>query len=525
VFWISFLRRTWHLAAMNDLSGAHHLNFPADNKDVTRRCRARGSGGEDRGEGKSALYFIQVSSIRSFVFCVAFVIFLQTALFAASKPNLILFVADDHMFSDCGAYGAKDVKTPNIDRLAREGLLFRNAFAASPTCMPSRSAMFTGLMPMRNGAHANNLGDQSRCKANIRSLPMYLKELGYRVAQAGKTHFGPKEVFTFERIEKSEVPEPGFEKNTGLHMDLNTEVVDEWLGKVAKDQPFCLIVCDHSPHVIWPRPPTYDPASVTVPPNHIDTPGLRMSRARYYTDIAKMDTNLGRVLSSVEKHGFAENSLFIYTADQGAQWPLAKWNVYDQGIHVPLIARWPGKLTASGETAAMISLIDLLPTFIEIAGGKAPDDLDGKSFLPLLEGKTKTHRDVIFSTHSQDGAMNRTPMRCVRSSRYKYILNLAPEIEYTTHIDLAKDHDGGREYWPQWEEAAKTDPRAAAILKRYHWRPKEELYDLAFDPYEMHNLAEDGAYADLKRDLSEKLVSWRKQQSDTKTGPDPVPEK
>jgi N-sulfoglucosamine sulfohydrolase len=458
---------------------------------------------------------------------IAFILLLGLAgnASAQNKPNVVLFIADDHTALDCGAYGSREVRTPNIDQLARQGLLFRNAFAASPTCMPSRAALFTGLMPFRNGAHANNLAGQSQCREDVLSVPHYLKKLGYRVAQAGKTHFGPKSVFPFERIADSEVPEPGFENNRGLHMDLNTQVVDEWLAHVSTNEPFCLIVCDHSPHVIWTAQPTYDPAAITVPPNHIDTPELRKSRARYYTDITKMDTNLGRVLASVEKHGFSTNTVFIYTADQGAQWPFAKWGLYDQGIHVPFIARWPGTVTPGATTEAMISFVDVVPTLIELAGGKAPAEVDGKSFLPVLLGKSSRHREVIFATHSQDTGMNSSPMRCVRTARYKYILNLSPQIEYTTHMDKAKDHDGGRDYWDSWVKRAETDPRAAVILKQYHWRPREEFYDVLLDPYEVHNLAADPVYADLKNNMSQQLIAWRKQQSDTKTGPDPVPKK
>ena len=442
---------------------------------------------------------------------------------ADSRPNIVLFLSDDHTAGDCGAYGNSEVRTPNIDRLAREGVLFRRAFAASPTCMPSRAALFTGLMPLRNGAHANNLRGQSQCREDIRSLPHYLKPLGYRVAQAGKTHFGPKSVFPFERVADSEMPEPGFENNRMLHIDLNVAAVEKWLAAAGNEQPFCLIVCDHSPHVIWPAKPTYNPEEISVPPNQIDTPATRQSRVRYYTDISRMDANLGRVLAAVETNGFAENTIVIYSTDQGAQWPFAKWNLYDSGLQVPFIVRWPGKTRAGDKSDAMISLVDVLPTFIELAGGKSPETLDGTSFLPLLEGRTKVHREAIFATHSQDGSMNVCPMRCVRTDRFKYILNLAPQNEYTTHIDKAKDHDGGREYWSTWEQAAEKDSRSAATLKRYHWRPREELYDVLLDPYEVHNLAGDPAYAAIKVELADRLAAWRKTQDDNRTGPDPIP--
>ncbi len=442
---------------------------------------------------------------------------------AGAKPNLVLYVSDDHTATDCGAYGSTDVRTPNIDRLAREGLRFRQAFAGSPTCMPSRAVLYTGLMPFRNGAHANNLPGQSQCRPAVRSLPHYLTDLGYRVAQAGKTHFAPKEVFPFQRIENSETPEPGFESRPALHMDLNVAAVESWLARVPTNEPFCLVVCDHSPHVVWPEKATYDPAALTVPPNHVDTPELRKSRARYYTDIAKLDANLGRVLRALENHGFASNTVLIYTTDQGAQWPFAKWGLYDQGLRVPFIVRWPGRISAGGVSDALISLVDVTPTLVELAGGHPSPDLDGRSFLGVLEARTNAHRDVIFATHSQDGRMNLSPMRCIRNARYKYILNLSPENEYTTHMDKAKDHDGGREYWDSWVGEAASSLRAAAVLQRYHWRPREELYDTQLDPYEVHNLASDPAYADLKQDLAGRLAAWRREQNDSKTGPDPVP--
>jgi uncharacterized sulfatase len=236
-----------------------------------------------------------------------------------------------------------------------------------------------------------------------------------------------------------------------------------------------------------------------------------------------MDANLGRVLACLERLGVASNTVCIYTSDQGAQWPFAKWGLYDQGIRVPFIVRWPGKAPAGVATDAMISLADVLPTLVELAGGQAPAGLDGKSFLPVLEGKTHAQREAIFATHSQDRDMNVCPMRCVRTVRYKYILNLSPQNRYTTHMDKAKDHDGGREYWDSWVQAAEGEPRAAAVLQRYHWRPREELYDLLLDPWEVHNLASNPAYADLQRDLNTRLTAWRGEQKDHKTGPDPVP--
>src|SRR5690606_16751344 len=151
--------------------------------------------------------------------------------------------------------------------------------------------------------------------------------------------------------------------------------------------------------------------------------------------------------------------------------------------------RWPGKTRPAKTTDAMISLTDVAPTLVELAGGQPMAGSGGRSFLPLLAGRTNAHREVIFATHSQNRDMNVSTMRCIRTSRYKFILNLAPENKYTTHMDRAKDHDGGREYWDSWVSAAGADQLAAIVLQRYHWRPREELYDTWLDPWEVHNLA------------------------------------
>jgi N-sulfoglucosamine sulfohydrolase len=434
----------------------------------------------------------------------------QTRQRSGVRPNVVLFVADDLSAADSGPYGNKQVRTPNLDRLAAQSIRFDRAFAGSPTCVPSRAVLYTGLMPFRNGAHPNH----SRSRDGVKSLAHYFQQLGYATAQAGKRHFNPPSVFPFEIIKDSEVPEPGFESKPALRLDLNTATVDRWLAGANRATPFFLVVADHSPHVVWPEKAEYKPEEVVIPPNHIDTPDTRRARARYYTDITKMDRNVGSVLASLDRYGLAENTIFIFTSDQGAQLPFAKWTVYDAGIRVPLLIRWPGVIKSGSATDALVSLADIVPTFTEAVGGKAPEGLDGESFLKVLKGPAQSHREYIFATHTGDRQWNRNPARCIRTARYKLILNLAPEITYTTHIDLAKDHDGGREYWPSWEAQARTDRRALAVIDRYRNHPKEEFYDLLTDPYEIHNLIGDQRYADIIADLRARLAEWRKQQGD-----------
>lgn len=436
----------------------------------------------------------------------------------AARPNIVIFIGDDLCIVDIGPYGNKVVRTPNLDKLAGESLLFTHAFAGSPTCGPSRSTLFTGLLPFRHGAHGNH----SAVRENTRSLVQYLQPLGYKVAIAGKLHVGPEEVFAFERVSHTNVPEPGFEEKPGLHYDLDMGPVDTWLSKQQGNGPFLLIVADHSPHVVWPEKSEYDPEAIDIPAIHIDTEETRRARARYYQDITKMDDNVGKLLRSLDEHALSDNTMLMFTADQGPQWPFAKWSLYDDGIRVPMLIRWPGQVKAGGHTGALISHADVLPTLVEIAGGQAPTGIDGQSFLDVITSETDKHRDVVFATHTGDGMMNRSPARMLRTMQYKYILNLAPEVVYHTHMDKATDHDGGREYWSSWIEKAKTDKHAATVLQRYHHHPAEELYDVENDHDELNNLADDPAYKTVIADFRKQMAAWRKAQADSETGPEEI---
>lgn len=309
---------------------------------------------------------------KTFLSIFSFVFFLASCstLFAQqghgkARLNVVLFIADDLGVHDIQPYGAKVVRTPNLSKLATQSLLFQNAFATSPTCGPSRSSIFTGLMPIRHGGHGNHSG----VKEGTKSIVQYLQPLGYKVAIAGKYHVGPESIFSFERVSGSNVVEPGHEKKPGLNYDLNMSVVETWLSVQKSSEPFMLVVADHSPHVVWPEKATYDPAKVDVPQKHIDTRETRASRARYYTDITKMDGNLGRLLASLDKNGLSQNTMVIFTADQGPQWPFAKWSLYDDGVHTPLMVRWPGTVSGGKKADAMVSLADVLPTIVEAVGG------------------------------------------------------------------------------------------------------------------------------------------------------------
>jgi arylsulfatase A-like enzyme len=423
---------------------------------------------------------------------------------AAERPNIVIFIADDMSWHDCGPYGAKDVRTPSLDQLAQRSMKFDRAFAASPTCTPSRSAMFTGMYPVRNGAHANH----SVIKPGVKTWPDYMKELGYRMVLAGKSHIGPRDQFAFEYLAGSNFMPTG--KKEVLWTELSTPRIDGFLQSHDKKTPLCLIVASHSPHVFWLENKDYDPAKISLPPYLLDTPETRAARCKYYTDVTNVDKQVGDVRQSLAKHGFS-NALFMFTTDQGAQFPFSKWTLYDAGIRVPLLIDWPGRVKEGTTSSAIVSLIDVLPTVIEAAGGTAPTEIDGKSFLPVLLGKSEKGRDEVFALNTGDKDMNRAPTRCVRTEKFKYIVNLAPEIPFTTHISKGP---GRKEYYDSWVKLAETDARAKEVVQRQEHRPAEELYDVEADPYELKNLAADPAHAETLNALREKVKQWRVQQGE-----------
>ncbi|WP_262248533.1 sulfatase family protein [Parapedobacter soli] len=431
-------------------------------------------------------------------------------------PNMVIFIGDDLAVRDIGPYGNEVVRTPSLEKLSRESMVFDCAFAASPTCGPSRSSLFTAMYPMKHGAHGNHSG----VRAGTTSMVQQLSALGYHVAIAGKLHVGPRDVFPFERIEGTNVPEPEHEERPGLFYDLNLGPVDEWLRKQRAGKPFVLIVADHSPHVVWPETPAYDADEVDIPPIHINTADTRRARARYYTDVTKMDKNVGKLMAMLEAHGMLNRSIVMFTADQGPQWAFGKWGLYDYGVQVPLIVRWPGHVSAGVRTKALVSHVDIMPTMVAIANGTNPANIDGQSFLEVLKNPEAAHRQLVFASHTGDREMNRSPMRMLRTDRYKYILNLAPDTLYNTHMNKATDHDGGREYWPSWRTESFRDSHAAAVLWRYHNRPEEELYDIQADPWELMNLAADSTYSSLLGQFREEMAAIREKQGDHETGPE-----
>ncbi|TWU57084.1 Choline-sulfatase [Rubripirellula tenax] len=413
------------------------------------------------------------------------------------QPDIVVYLADDLSAADVSSYGGTNIMTPAIDQLAEEGMSFDRAFVASPSCAVSRAALLTGLMPARNGAEENH----SYPREDVPRLPKVLGELGYETAAFGKVaHLRSAVDYHFDTFDlKSDIS------------DLRG-TVRKFLENRTDDRPLALFVGVSDPHVPWPSESTVDPQSMTMPPQLLDTPRTRVQRSRYLQEVKNLDAYLAELRELTDKH-MSDDKLFVLSSDHGAQFPFGKWTLYDEGIRVPLIVSRPGKIQAGSRTDAMVSWVDVFPTLIDIGGGDVPDDLDGRSFAPVLRGETDLHRDRIFTTHSGDRMMNVYLSRSVRTNRYKLIWNPHPEFAFTTHIDLLLRETSG-DYFKEWMTAAKTDSHAADVLAHHHGRPEYELFDLEQDPHELNNLAGHAELASVEQALATELKQWIRDQGD-----------
>jgi uncharacterized sulfatase len=434
-----------------------------------------------------------MKTLRSALFLLA-----SALLVHAKPPDIVVFLSDDHTVRDSSVYGSPDIITPNMARLAKDGMTFDCAYVASPSCAPSRAALLTGLYPANNGAEANH----SRPGAAIKKLPAYLKELGYEVVSFGKVgHYKQTSEYGFDLA-----------RHFGYHEDIAIPKAIEWLRSRQSDKPLCLFVGTNWPHVPWPDDISgIDPKSLKIPPNHVDNPVTRRWRARYIAAIRKMDDELGQVHDTAREI-LGADTFILHTSDHGAQWPFGKWNLYQDGIHTPLIVSWPGTIKPGSRTQAMVSWIDILPTLVEAAGGKTPENIDGRSFLPVLRGEKDAHRDAIFTTHSGDGDNNVYPIRSVvTADGWKYIRNLHPEFRYTSHVTNSPADSG---YWKSWLSTAEKRPAAARKVRAYQQRPAEEIYQLEADLWEASNLVDDPSHAARAADLRKRLDQWMAETND-----------
>ena len=431
------------------------------------------------------------------------------------RPNVLIVIGDDMTWRDCEPYGSPDVKTPHLAQLAAGGMTFDAMFTATAMCAPTRQQLYTGMFPVRNGAYPNH----SKVYPGVKSIAHHLKDLGYRVGLTGKKHFGPAESFPFALFK-------GRHHDNGNGKDLLFDEAEAFVRRDA-DQPWCLIVASNQPHSPWNRgdASAYDAEKLTVPPHLVDCPETREQLTKYYAEITYLDGQLGRCLDMVERAGQRDNTLVIFTSEQGASFPSGgKWTCYDTGLKTAFIARWPGRVAAGSRTDALAQYVDVVPTLIEAAGGRSesvetgrPDahgdkGFDGGSFLPVLLGRTDRHRDHVYGAHTTRGIIRGSacyPVRSVRSSRFKYIWN--PNHKSVFYNVVSTGEGAMLKVWARY---AQTDAHAAFLVRRYQHRPEEELYDVQQDPFELNNLAEKDDHTAVKAELRNKLLAWMQQQGD-----------
>lgn len=414
---------------------------------------------------------------------------------AAEKPNFVLIMADDCTWSDLEIHGGQ-ARTPNLVKLAGEGMKFERCFQAAPTCSPTRHCLYTGLYPVKSGAWPNH----TMVYDHVKSIATYLQAGGYRTHLSGKTHIAPKSAFPFEYSVKKGNPDMA--------------AVTAFLGQCAeKKTPFLLIAASNEPHSPWNKGDrtAYPPDKIKLTPIQVDTPATRRGLSAYFAEISYFDSQVGEVLAALDAKGLSDNTFVIVLSEQGYDLPFAKWTCYDAGLRSACVVRWPGKVKPGSTTDAMVEYVDVVPTFLAAAGLPAPGVLDGKSFLPVLEGKAGKHKSHVFAQETSKGIIAgpvHYGIRSIRGERYRYIRNFTPEVAF-------RNYPIQRQPFLGWKKRGdEGDAHAAALVHDYQHRPAEELYDCVADPWNRDNLIGDESLAPIVADLRARLDDWMKSQGD-----------
>ncbi|MCP5059708.1 MAG: sulfatase [bacterium] len=418
---------------------------------------------------------------------------------AARGPNVLLITADDLGWRDLSSYGNRDVETPSIDRLAAQGTRFTRAFVAAPSCSSSRASLTTGQYPHTNGVTGLSHRHPRRMLSPRRTtLADVLADAGYRTGLAGKWHVAPYLPTSWY----------GYHERMGGLMDM-------WIRDIApalefvqrhRERPFYLEINFMQTHRddggAFSFDPDFpvDPAAMSMPVylNLPDWPEIRGELARYYSQMLGMDAMIGELLALLDELGLAENTLVVFVSDNGPPFPGAKMTLYDRGIATPLLVRWPGRVPAGIERHAMLSLIDVMPTLLEAVGAPVPEDMEGRSFLPILLGEAPdAHREAVFAEMTHH--VEYIPTRAVRTERWKYIRNYS---DIAIGLDQLNNQEWAHRLCELPDQPWKR-PRVA-----------EEFYDLTTDPNEQHNLAGDPAHAEVLEQMRARLDAHMRETAD-----------
>lgn len=429
------------------------------------------------------------------------------------RPNILLLLADNWAWPHASIYGDRSVKTPTFDRLAREGVLFTHAFCQVPSCSPARAVLLTGQASHRLEDAASLWGNFPEYLA---TYPALLQDAGYETGYTVKG-WGPGR-FRGENHKKLNPAGKSFRS------------FEEFYSTVPDGKPFCFWFGSHDPHQPWNRGDEFrgelDADQVHVPAYLPDHPIVRNSIVDYYAEVQRFDHECGEILKALRKSGQLNNTLIITVGDNGWQVPRGLANVYDAGTRVPMAARWPSRIERGQTRDEFISFEDFAPTFLAAARLPIPHDMTGRDFMQLLSpsaNKRVPWPDAIYlerERHANVRDGNRSyPCRAVRTKKFLYVRNLAPDLWPAGDPEL--HHAVG-----PFGDVDNT-PFKELILSRRHTsemrpffelgfgkRPAEELYDLATDPDQIHNLAGKAKYTRVIDDLSKRLDEWMRKTND-----------
>lgn len=422
---------------------------------------------------------------------------------AEQRPNFV-FIGSEDISPDLGCYGSKFVQTPNLDRLASEGVRFTRCFTHGPVCSVSRSGLITGMYSMSFGA----MHHRSKLKGEPPpTFTSVLREAGYFVDWPGKTDFN------------FDVPKNAFSST------------QNWVGKDLSDlkqkQPFFAYFNTNTTHESKVRAPAaeyarltaslkpsqrVDPAKVELPPFYPDAPEVRRDVANYYELITAMDYEVGHILDALKEAGLEKNTVIVFWGDHGRGMPRYKRWVYDTGTQCPLIMRWPGKIKAGSVRDDLVTVVGFAPTFLTLAGVKVPANMQGKPFLMADGSATPERAKYVFAERDRmDETTDR--IRSARDERYQLVRNYHPELPYAQRIVYNEQMPTMR-VWRQLHNAGKLSGPAEAFFAPT--KPVEEFYDTQTDPYEIHNLidSKEPAHVAKMQELRTALDGWIKDVGD-----------
>ncbi len=432
---------------------------------------------------------------------------------AAVHRNVLLLISDNQNWNDVGCYGHRVLKTPHLDRLAREGTRFEFAFATTASCGPSRAVIYSGLLTHQNGQYGHPQHYHNyHVRPEVQTIFSLLKANGYQTGLIGKANVNPPEQYPLDFQPKL----------SPWDVSAMARAAEEFFQQ-AEDQPFLLVMGYQDPHPTsrdWQswgirrgdkavRPVHYDPKDVVVPRYLPDRLEVRANLAGYYQQISRLDQGIGMVLSALKKSGRADETLILFTSDHGSSEPGAMANHYEPGVRVPLIVKSPQQTKRGLTTDALVTLVDLVPTILNWTGTQGPAyKLPGRSILPVLEQEHPDGWDKVYLSHVSHELQTYYPMRTIRTRRYKLIWNLVWRQEYPLPLDTIER--------ATWREVVRRGDQTIGrrSVEKFLFRDPLELYDLKSDPDEVINLADDPKYASIRKELADRLFDFLKRTND-----------